>query len=148
LATAENRSSAVAIDQGPLLLTVHNYLTQTALAPGYIQSLIMNDPDIRRALATVYPQSCVGTGTSLLLGRVSPEEGEMGISGIRLTLAGPGECHNATTTTARGIYAFRRLGQGTHTITPSKTGCTFIPSSKTVEVTGRFGRAGFSAICP
>lgn len=43
-----------AIDQGPLLLAIHNYLSQTASSPGYVQSLIMSDPDIYRALSMVY----------------------------------------------------------------------------------------------
>jgi hypothetical protein len=124
------------------------FLTQTTHTPGYIQSLIMNDPDICPALATVYLTSCVGTGSSFLLGRVSTAEGQTGVSTARLALAGPGECRNATTTTARGIYALRGLEQGTHAITPSNIGGTFVPSSRTVEIAGRFGRAVFRATCP
>jgi hypothetical protein len=56
------------------------------------------------------------------------------VSGVTMTLSGAG---NATTTTnTSGNYQFTGLGNGSYTITPSKTGYTFAPKSRSVAVSG------------
>jgi len=91
------------------------------------------------------PESCLGTGLSLLVGRVKEEAG---IPDVTLTLKGPGGCTDTTTTNARGFYRFRQMAKGTYTVTPGKAGCTFTPPSREVTIGGFLGIAGFSGICP
>lgn len=94
------------------------------------------------------PEGCLGTGLSLLLGRVKKAVGVAGIPEVTLTLNGPGSCTDTTTTNAFGIYRFPGLAEGTYTVTPGKTGCTFTPSSREVTLGGLLGIAGFSGTCP
>jgi hypothetical protein len=92
--------------------------------------------------------SCLGTGTVRLQGRVRTVKNRTGISDVTLTLSGPGDCQDTTTTNAMGHYAFRTLGSGTYTITPEKASCTFIPPSRTVTLTeADLQRARFRGIC-
>ncbi len=93
------------------------------------------------------PESCLGTGLSLLVGRVKMQVGR-GIPDVTLTLNGPDGCTDTTTTNAFGIYRFRGLAKGAYTVTPGKTGCTFTPSSREVTMGGLLGIAGFSGTCP
>ncbi|MBI5739603.1 MAG: carboxypeptidase regulatory-like domain-containing protein [Nitrospirae bacterium] len=56
------------------------------------------------------------------------------ISGVRMTLSGGGLTTNKiATTTATGAYSIAGLGNGTYTLTPTKTGYTFTPVSVTVS---------------
>jgi fibronectin type 3 domain-containing protein len=55
-------------------------------------------------------------------------------SGVTMTLSGAGT--GTTTTDASGNYSFTNRPNGTYTITPSKTGYTFSPSSLSVTVNG------------
>jgi hypothetical protein len=75
--------------------------------------------------------SCTGTGTTTITGHVTTASGQ-GISGVTIKLTGPSSCTNTTTTNSSGAYSFRNLGQGTYTVSASKTGCTFskAPSKK------------------
>jgi hypothetical protein len=67
---------------------------------------------------------------------------------LSLTLSGPGNCQDTTTTNATGHYVFRTLGSGTYTITPEKASCTFIPPSRTVTLAeADLQRARFRGIC-
>jgi len=55
-------------------------------------------------------------------------------SGVTITLGG---ASSATTTTASdGTYSFTYLSNGTYTVTPSRTGYTFSPTSLSVTVSG------------
>ena len=55
-------------------------------------------------------------------------------SGTTLALSGP--TSGSTTADASGNFSFGGLGNGTYTITPSKTGFTFSPASQSVTVNG------------
>ncbi len=56
------------------------------------------------------------------------------VSGVTMTLSGAGSA--TTSTNGSGNYQFTGLGNGSYTITPSKTGYTFTPTSKNVTVSG------------
>jgi hypothetical protein len=75
--------------------------------------------------------ACTGTGSTTITGHVTTQSGQ-GISGVTMNLTGPSGCTNTTTTNSSGAYSFRNLGQGTYTVSASKTGCTFskAPSKK------------------
>ena len=69
--------------------------------------------------------ACVGTGTATIMGHVKTPQGGP-IPNVTMKLSGPNNCTNTTTTNSNGSYSFRQLGPGTYTVSPSKTGCTFI----------------------
>lgn len=87
--------------------------------------------------------SCIGTGSFNIRGSVRSR-----ISGVTLTLDGPGDCTNTTTTSVLGDYQFRDLSTGSYTSIPSKVGCSFIPSSKTVKISDRSKTVNFTGTCP
>jgi len=71
-----------------------------------------------------------GTTTYSISGTVSGATA----SGVTMTLTGAA---TATTTTATdGTYTFSGLANGTYTVTPSKTGYTFSPTSTSVTISG------------
>jgi len=53
---------------------------------------------------------------------------------VTMTLTGSGS--GTTTTDSSGNYSFTGLSNGTYTITPSKSGYTFYPTSRTVTIEG------------
>ncbi|MEW6602578.1 MAG: carboxypeptidase regulatory-like domain-containing protein, partial [Nitrospirota bacterium] len=56
------------------------------------------------------------------------------ISGVTMTLSGTG-CSGSTSTSSNGTYIFTGLSDGvTCTVTPSKTGYTFSPASRSVTI--------------
>ena len=57
-----------------------------------------------------------------------------GLSGVTMTLSGAGS--GSATTGASGSYSFSALVNGTYTLTPSKSGYTFSPTSTAVTVNG------------
>src|ERR1700730_9108731 len=57
-------------------------------------------------------------------------------SGSTVTLAQNGTTITTTTANASGNYSFTGLANGTYTVTPSKTGFTFNPTSQTAVVSG------------
>jgi len=65
---------------------------------------------------------------TLSWGRVLP------LSGVTMTMTGLSSA--ITTTDSNGYYSFTGLTNGTYTIRPSKTGYTFIPSVRTVNING------------
>ncbi|MGB5217272.1 MAG: carboxypeptidase regulatory-like domain-containing protein [Smithella sp.] len=54
------------------------------------------------------------------------------VSGVSMTLTGTGS--SATTTDAGGNYSFSGAANGSYTITPSKTGYTFSPATRSITV--------------
>ena len=56
------------------------------------------------------------------------------VSGATVTLSG--DSSGSTTTDASGNYSFSNLNNGSYTVTPSKTDCSFTPTSKDVSITG------------
>lgn len=67
--------------------------------------------------------------TYTISGTVSPAAAG---SGTLLTLSGSPS--STTTADSSGNYSFTGLGNGTYTVTPSKTGYTFSPTSQTVPI--------------
>jgi len=81
-------------------------------------------------------QSCLGAGPYRLWGTVYMKK-KGNLSGVTMTLVGPGGCTDTmTVTTKGGNYQFPTLGRGEYTVTPSKPGCTFMPASRTVRISG------------
>jgi len=74
-----------------------------------------------------------GGGLSFISGRIT--SGGSGLAGVTVTLTG-GTSSLSTSTDAAGNYQFSNLVPGPLVITPSKAGCTFDPSSRTVMVMG------------
>jgi uncharacterized repeat protein (TIGR01451 family) len=108
-----------------------------------------SDPDTANNTSTVNTTvnaltagSCVGTGSFNISGSVL-----FRISGAALKLGGPGGCTNTTTTSRVGTYQFLNLTNGIYILTPSKTGCTFTPSSQTVTISGSNKTANFTGKC-
>ena len=61
------------------------------------------------------------------------------LSGVTMTLSVTlnGASLATTITDASGNYSFSGLSNGTYTVTPSKTGYTFVPASETVTISGK-----------
>jgi M6 family metalloprotease-like protein len=57
-----------------------------------------------------------------------------GLSGVTVTLSGPSSGN--TITDYSGNYSFTGLTDGTYSVTPSKSGYTFTPTSKSVTISG------------
>ena len=62
-------------------------------------------------------------------------EGSSGLSGVSVRIIG-NSLDQTIITDSNGYYAFSGLANGTYTITPSKSGNSFIPSSVQVTVSG------------
>jgi len=91
--------------------------------------------------------SCQG-GRSHIRGWVIAAEDSVGLRGVTLALTGPGPCQETTTTNALGFYLLPHLHDGTYTVTPSDTQCTFAPPSSVVTIEGGYARLNFAATCP
>jgi hypothetical protein len=63
--------------------------------------------------------------------------------GVTITLSG--NASETTTTDDPGNYSFTGLSNGTYTVTPSLSGYTFSPSSKSVTISGANQTANFTA---
>lgn len=68
--------------------------------------------------------------------------GNAGTSGATVTAGSA-----STTSDASGNYSMSGFASGTYTVTPSKTGCTFSPSSTSVTITSANATANFTASC-
>jgi serine protease len=114
----------------------------SSLTPANIESLLKSN-------ARPFPQSCSGCGAGIInalatlnaIGGSSPST--YSISGTITTATGAALAGvtvsrgSATTTTnSAGVYTFTGLANGTYTITPSLSGYTFSPSSRSVTVSG------------
>jgi hypothetical protein len=75
--------------------------------------------------------SATVAATGTISGNVSPASAG---NGTTLTLSGAGT--GSTTGDGSGNYSFAALTNGTYTITPSRSGYSFTPSSQTVTVSG------------
>ncbi|MBI3988597.1 MAG: DUF11 domain-containing protein [candidate division NC10 bacterium] len=120
-------------------------ITNTATGGG-----IEYDPNLADNTATagtMVTPSCLRTGSARLKGRVRTAAGRS-ISGVTMKLSGPGGCGDTTTTDGKGKYQFKKLANGTYTVTPSKGGCSFTPSSQRVTIGGGTATADFTGTCP
>ena len=87
------------------------------------------------AQATVTVNGANVTGVNFQMGRSVSGRVTLngaGLLGVTMTLSGAASRSVATDTS--GNYAFTGLANGTYTVTPSKTGYTFTPSSQSVTV--------------
>lgn len=66
-----------------------------------------------------------------------------GVSGVTVRLTGAATA--TTTTNSSGAYSFTGLANGTYTVTPTKTGATFSPSSQPVTISGASKTANFTS---
>jgi hypothetical protein len=80
---------------------------------------------------TICEVLAAGTPTFNISGTVSPTA-----SGTGTTLTLSGASGGTTTADASGNFTFGGLGNGSYTVTPSKTGFTFSPTSQPVTVSG------------
>ena len=71
--------------------------------------------------------------------------GSVGTSSATVNLTGAAT--KTTTSDSSGNYSFTGLANGTYTVTPSKTGCTFSPTSQNVTINGANKTANFTASC-
>ncbi len=88
--------------------------------------------------------SCSGGGTTTysIAGTVATSAGA-GVSGVNVSTGSVSANSDGT-----GGYSIAGLANGTYTITPSKSGCTFSPSSRSVTVSSaNVTGQGFTATC-
>ena len=103
------------------------------------------------AITTVLPRC--STGNYKITGAVREDSSDGSrIGGVALKLNGP-SCGQIITTGTEN-YTFTGLKNGSYTLTPSKTGCTFTPASRSVTINNsnvsgwsRTGFAGSGANC-
>jgi hypothetical protein len=138
-----NSTTALSLNSGTINDTAGNAANLTLPASGAPGSLGANSNIV------IGLSSCLQTGVARLMGLVRTAGGrEMpGIPDVTVTLTGPGNCEDTTTTNAMGHYVFRALGGGTYTVTPEKDGCSFIPRSRTISVAEADPRANFRGMC-
>lgn len=80
--------------------------------------------------------------TATISGTITPVNSGVG---TLMTLNGPNQLITTTTANASGIYSFASLQPGSYTVTPSKTGYTFNPTSLTVNIINGSVTANFTA---
>lgn len=68
------------------------------------------------------------------------------IEGVTVTLTG--DASDSTTTDASGDYAFTGLVDGSYTVTPTKAGDTFVPTSDSVTISGASDTSDFVGYSP
>lgn len=67
------------------------------------------------------------------------------ISSVTVNLTGAAS--KSTTTNTSGNYSFTGLANGSYTVTPSKSGCTFSPTSTNITINGANQTANFTGTC-
>lgn len=81
--------------------------------------------------ADISGQNFIGSTGHKVSGRIATSSG-VAISGVTVQLdSGP-----TVTTNSAGYYTFTNVADGSHTLTPSKSGMTFTPTNRTVTVNG------------
>jgi hypothetical protein len=82
------------------------------------------------------------TGTVTTAAATYSISGSAGTPGATITAGAQG-----ATSDASNNYTISGLVNGTYTVTPSKSGCTFSPASASVTITSANGTASFTATC-
>jgi Domain of unknown function (DUF4082)/Bacterial Ig-like domain (group 2)/Bacterial Ig domain len=105
-------------------------------------SVTINDtsPSTDRFNLTLVEVVPAPAGTLSISGTITPSTTG---SGATLTLTGAAS--STTTASGSGAYSFQNLLNGSYTITPSKVGVIFSPSSQTMLLSGNNGTANFTA---
>jgi hypothetical protein len=137
--------NATARTAGASQTLVHQYLTptgdtywvqmQNAPTPASGTTVTINDtaPTGDRynlSICEVLP-AAGGASTFTLSGSVTPST-----SGTGVTMTLSGAATGTTTTDGSGNYSFPNLANGSYTVTPSKSGFTFNPTSLAVAING------------
>ncbi|MBI5675406.1 MAG: carboxypeptidase regulatory-like domain-containing protein [Nitrospirae bacterium] len=127
---AVKKTVTTAVTTGAYTITdvpVGNY-TVTPTKTGYVFTPLNQSVTVSTANVTG-----VNFNSFTLSGTVKTSN-NTAISGVLMTLSGGGLTANKTATTGTtGAYSIPGLGNGTYTLTPSKTGYTFTPASVTVS---------------
>jgi hypothetical protein len=105
-----------------------------------------NESDYADEASVHVVRGCLQTGNSFLWGRVTAED--VGLPGVTLTLRGPDDCLEMTTTGDLGLYHFSRLALGAYTLTLEAQACSFTPANQDVELTDRLAWLPLRANCP
>jgi hypothetical protein len=87
------------------------------------QTITVTDGNVTAVNFTAQPVTLTGTITPAASG-----------AGTTVTLAGPTTA--TATADAAGAFSFSALPNGTYTVTPSKSGTTFTPASRSVAISG------------
>ncbi len=127
-----------------LAATGDTYWMQMANAPIPTSgtSVTINDtsPTTDRFNLTLVEVIPAPAGTLSISGAITPSTAA---SGATVTLTGAAT--GTTTASVGGTYSFQNLLNGSYTITPSKAGVVFSPSSITIPLSGSNGTANFTA---
>lgn len=115
--------------------------------PGAVPGTSFTPPtySVPLTAAGVTNNDFVGTTGVAITGRVV-NAGGAGVSGVTITRSGGGQPTATVRTNARGYYGFSdvvgTVAGTTYTLTPSATGATFTPASRTATVTNTTGASG------
>ncbi|HLZ92903.1 MAG TPA: carboxypeptidase regulatory-like domain-containing protein [Candidatus Acidoferrum sp.] len=157
LGVGNDWDNAIARTPGSGQSIVHSYLApvgdtywvqmQNSAFPVSGTSVTINDtaPTGDRynlSIVEVVPPSGTGGTTFTVSGAISPSASG---SGASVVLSQNGVTIASTTADSTGSYSFANISNGTYTVTPSKAGFTFSPSSQTVTVNGSNMSANFTA---
>jgi hypothetical protein len=127
-----------------LAATGDTYWMQMANAPIPTSgtSVTINDssPTADRFNLTLVEVVPAPAGTLSISGGITPSANG---SGANLTLSGP--VTGTATASGTGTYTFQSLLNGSYTVTPSKSGVVFTPTSQIVSLNGGNGTANFTA---
>ena len=74
-----------------------------------------------------------GGGTSSLTAN-TVDENNLAVAGASVKITGPNSCVSTITTTSTGKAQFRKLLTGSYTVTPTKAGCPWAPTSQTITL--------------
>lgn len=137
---------------GPNQSILHQYLAATgdtywmqwrsAAVPISGATVTINDtaPTTDRYNLSIVEVLPASAGTLSISGAITPSATS---SGATVSL---GESATETTTVSgSGTFSFQNLVSGSYTVTPSKAGVVFTPSSQTITLTGSNGTANFTA---
>jgi hypothetical protein len=112
-------------------LTNGDYLV-TPTKIGYTFSPLFASVSIRNNSQTNINFTASVEGTYFISGTVTLNGS--GLSGVTMTLSG--DASQTKQTDSDGYYSFSGLSNGTFTITPSKTGYSFNPASRSIDIAG------------
>ncbi len=152
LGVGNDWDNAIARVVGPNQSILHQYLAATgdtywmqwrsAAVPISGATVTINDtaPTTDRYNLSIVEVLPASAGTLSISGAITPSATS---SGATVSL---GESATETTTVSgSGTFSFQNLVSGSYTVTPSKAGVVFTPSSQTITLTGSNGTANFTA---
>jgi hypothetical protein len=124
----------------PVYTNSAGYFSFTTLVPGSYSitpsqagssfAPASREVDITSSSATA--QNFVASSGYSVVGRISTSSGT-GIAGVTVTMSGSGA---TAVSNSAGYYTFSNVPDGSYTLTPTKSGMTFSPASRSVPVSG------------